>query len=83
MRETLPSEGDLDGCGEAGGEEVGWKVRVHGQQLAGFTGSQLDAVLHGGRQGHLGERVAGVNGCHLNGKNMTVFVHNHWATTTT
>lgn len=45
-RETLPSEGDLDRCGEAGGEEVGREVGVHGQQLAGLAGSQLDAVLH-------------------------------------
>lgn len=66
LGETLPSEGDLDGRGEAGGEEVGREVGVHGQQLAGLTGRQLDAVLHGGRQGHLGERVAGVDGRHLN-----------------
>lgn len=75
MRETLPSEGDLDGRGEAGGEEVGWEVGVHGQQLAGLAGSQLDAVLHGGRQGHLGKWVAGIDGCHLNRQNMTVRVH--------
>lgn len=72
MREALPPEGDLDGRGEAGGEEVGWEVGVHGQQLAGLAGGQLDAVLHGGRQGHLGERVAGVDGCHLNTHNTTV-----------
>lgn len=69
----LPSEGNLDGCGEAGGEEVSREVRVHGKQLAGLAGSQLDAVLHGGRQGHLGERVAGIDGCHLNRQNGTVF----------
>lgn len=53
-RDTLPSEGDLDRRGEAGGEEVGGEVGVHGQQFAGLTGCQLDAVLHGGWQGHLG-----------------------------
>lgn len=82
MREALPSEGDLDGCGEAGSEQVCWEVWVHGQQLAGLAGSQLDAVLHGGRQGHLGQRVAGVDGCHLNRQNMTAFVHICWAATT-
>lgn len=76
-REALPPEGDLDGCGEAGGEEVGWEVGVHGQQLAGLTGSQLDAVLHRGRQWHLSERVAGVNGCDLNTHNGTGFAHIH------
>lgn len=83
MREALPSEGDLDGCGEAGGEEVGREVGVHGQQLAGLAGGQLDAVLHGGRQGHLGERVAGIDGCHLNTQNMTVVVCIHLAAMTT
>ena len=52
----LPSQGDLDGRREAGGEEVGWEVRVHGQQFAGLAGGQLDAVLHGGRKRHLGQR---------------------------
>lgn len=70
-KQTLPSEGNLDGCGQAGGEEVGGEVGVHGQQLVGLAGSQLDAVLHGGRQGHLGQRVAGVNGCHLNTQDRT------------
>lgn len=74
MREALPSEGDLDGCGEAGGEEVSREVGVHGQQLAGLAGSQLDAVLHGGRQGHLGEGVAGIDGCHLITQSMTFIV---------
>lgn len=64
---TLPAEGDLDGCGEAGSEQVSREVRVHGQQLAGLAGCQLDAVLHGGRQRHLSEWMAGVNGCHLDG----------------
>lgn len=63
---ALPAEGDLDGRGEAGREEVSGEVRVHRQQLTGFTGCQLDAVLHGRRQRHLGKRVAGVDGCHLN-----------------
>lgn len=66
-RERLPSEGDLDGRCEAGGEEVRGEVGVHGQQLAGLTGSQLDAVLHGWWQGHLGERVTGIDGSHLYG----------------
>lgn len=67
-REALPSQGDLDGRGEAGGEQVCRQVGVHGQQLAGLAGRQLDAVLHGGRQRHLGQRVAGINGCHLDRK---------------
>lgn len=79
MRGALPPEGDLDGCGEAGGEEVSWEVGVHGQQLTGLAGSQLDAVLHGGRQGHLGKRVAGVDGCHLIGHNRTLFLYVHLA----
>lgn len=61
----LPSQGDLDGRGEAGGEEVGGQVGVHGQQLGGLACRQLDAVLHGGGEGHLGQRVAGIDGCHL------------------
>ncbi len=83
MTEALPSEGNLYGCGEAGGEEVGWEVWVHGQQLAGLAGSQLDAVLHGGREGHLGERVAGIDGCHLNRQNTAMFVYVHLAAKTT
>lgn len=74
MREALPSEGNLDGCGEAGGEEVSREVGVHGQQLAGLTGSQLDAVLHGGWQGHLSEGVAGIDGCHLITQSLTLIV---------
>lgn len=74
MRETLPTEGDLDGRSETGCKEVSREVRVHGQQLTGLTGGQLDTVLHGGRQGHLGKRVAGVDGCHLIGyKNVIYF----------
>lgn len=74
MREALPSEGNLDGCGEAGGEEVSREVGVHGQQLTGLTGSQLDAVLHGGWQGHLSKGVAGIDGCHLITQSMTLIV---------
>lgn len=74
MEGALPPEGDLDGCCEAGGEQVSREVGVHGQQLAGLAGSQLDAVLHGGREGHLGQRVARVDGCHLDGHNSTVFL---------
>lgn len=66
VKAALPSEGDFDGCGEAGCEEVSREVGVHGQQLTGLAGSQLDAVLHGGRQGHLGKWVAGIDGRHLN-----------------
>lgn len=66
MRAALPSEGDFDGRGEAGCEEISGEVGVHGQQLAGLTRSQLDAVLHRGRQRHLGEWVAGIDGRHLN-----------------
>ncbi len=83
VRGKLPSEGDLDGRGEAGGEEVSREVGVHGQQLAGLAGSQLDAVLHGGRQGHLGERVAGIDSCHLNRHIVRMFVNIYLAATTT
>lgn len=72
---ALPSQGDLDGRGQAGGEEVRWEVRVHGQQLVGLAGSQLDAVLHGGRQRHLGERVTGIDGGHLNTQDTTALPH--------
>lgn len=58
----LPAQGDFDGGGEAGGEQVGREVRDHGQELAGLAGGQLDAVLHGRGQGHLGQRVVGVDG---------------------
>lgn len=60
-----PAQRDLDGGGEAGGEEVSRQVWDHGQQLVGLTGCQLDAVLHGGGQRHLGKGVVGVNGSHL------------------
>ena len=49
---------DLDKRGEAGGEHVGRNEVVHGQQLAGLAGCQLNAVLHGSAAGKLGERVA-------------------------
>lgn len=70
----LPSEGDLDGCSEAGGEEVGREVGVHGKQLAGLAGSQLDAVLHGWGEGHLCQRVARIDRCHLEGEEMLAFI---------
>lgn len=60
-----PAQGDFDRGGEAGGEQVGREVRDHGQELAGLTGCQLDAVLHGRGQGHLGERVVRVDGGNL------------------
>lgn len=60
-----PAQGDLDGGGEAGGEEISRQVWDHGQQLVGLTGCQLDAVLHGGGQRHLGKGVVGVDGSHL------------------
>lgn len=60
-----PAQRDLDGGGEAGGEQVCRQVWDHGQQLVGLTGCQLDAVLHGGRQRHLGKGVVGVDGSHL------------------
>lgn len=60
-----PAQRDLDGRGEAGGEEVGGQVGDHGQQLAGLAGRQLDAVLHGGRQRHLRQRVVRVDRGHL------------------
>ena len=77
----LPSEGNLDGCGEAGSEEVSGEVRVHGQQFASLAGCQLDAILHGGWQGHLGERMAGIDGCHLKGNNMIVSTYTDPVTT--
>lgn len=80
--QALPSEGDFDGSGEAGREEVGGQVGVHGEQLAGLAGCQLDAVLHGGRKGHLGERVAGIDGCHLNRDKMALCLHSHILITT-
>lgn len=60
-----PAQSDLDGGGEAGGEQVCRQVWDHGQQLVGLTGCQLDAVLHGGGQRHLGKGVVGVDGSHL------------------
>lgn len=60
-----PAQGDFDGRGQAGGEEVGGQVRIHGQELVGLAGRQLDAVLHGRGQRHLGQRVIGVYRCHL------------------
>ena len=71
----LPSQGDLDGRGEAGGEEVGGEVGVHGQQLASLACGQLDAVLHGGRQGQLGQGVVGVDGGHLDGQGESTAFH--------
>lgn len=81
FRESLPSEGDLDGRGQAGGEKVRWEVRVHGQQLTGLAGSQLDTVLHGGGKGHLGERVAWIDGRHLDTTNIKVHICIHLAAT--
>lgn len=75
-QQALPSERNLDGRGQAGGEEVSGEVRVHGQQLVGLAGSQLDAVLHGRGQGHLGQRMAGVNGCHLNTEDIRLDTQN-------
>lgn len=70
----LPSEGDLDGRREAGGEEVGREVGVHGKKLAGLAGSQLDAVLHGWGEGHLCQRVARIDRRHLEGDEMLAFI---------
>lgn len=42
----LPAQSNLDGSGEAGGEQVSWEVRDHGQELVCLTGGQLDAVFH-------------------------------------
>ena len=64
----LPAQGDFDGGGEAGREQVGREVGDHGQELVGLTGCQLNAVFHGRGQGHLRERVVRVNGSNLQGE---------------
>ena len=63
-----PAQGDFDGGGEARGEQVGREVRDHGQELVGLAGCQLNAVLHGRGQGHLGQWVVGVDSGHLQGQ---------------
>lgn len=63
-----PPQGDLDGSGETGCEQVSWEVRDHGQELVSLTGRQLDAVLHRWGQGHLGKWVIWVDCCNLRGE---------------
>lgn len=65
---NLPAQGNFDGGGEAGCEQVGREVGDHGQELVGLTGCQLNAVLHGRGQGHLCQWVVWVNGSNLQGE---------------
>ena len=44
--EEEPAEGGFDGRGEAGGEQVGRKLRVHGKELFAAASRQQDGLLH-------------------------------------
>ena len=43
--EEVPLQRDLDGCCDAGRQEVRWQIWVHGQGLVCFAGTNEDVVL--------------------------------------
>ena len=47
--EEEPAEGSFDGRGEARGEQVGGKLRVHGKKLLAAARRQQDGFLHAGQ----------------------------------
>ena len=69
--ESEVAKSDLDRRGEAGGEEVGWKLGSHREGFVGTTGCELDAVAHGCRRRR--SIGIGVGSCSLRGFGVSSF----------